>query len=54
MHAKTTLERKVLDLRHTQTLEPEIQYRYIPYENQDNIGLYDTTDRLNDYYSNFS
>lgn len=54
VHAKTTLERKVLDLRHTQTLEPEIQYRYIPYENQDDIGLYDTTDRLNDYYSNFS
>lgn len=54
LDAKTTLERKIFDLRHTQTLEPEIQYQYIPYRNQDNIGLYDTTDRLNDYYTNFS
>lgn len=54
LDAKTTLERKVFDLRHTQTLEPEIQYQYIPYRNQDGIGLYDTTDRLNDYYTNFS
>lgn len=54
LHAKTTLERKVLDLRHTQTLEPEIQYQYIPYENQDDIALYDTTDRMSDFYSNFS
>ena len=37
-----------------ETFEPEIQYRYIPYKNQDHIGLYDTTDRLEDYYSNFS
>ena len=51
---KTTLERKVLDLRHTQTLEPEIAYRFIPYKDQNDIGLYDTTDRQTDYYSNFS
>ena len=51
---KTTFERQVLDLRHTQTLEPEIAYRFIPYEDQNNIGLYDTTDRQTDYYSNFS
>lgn len=54
VRGKTTFERKVFDLRHTQTFEPEIQYRYIPYKNQDHIGLYDTTDRLEDYYSNFS
>ena len=54
LKGKTTLERKVLDLRHTQTLEPEIQYQYIPYENQDDIALYDTTDRMSDFYSNFS
>ena len=54
LRGKTTFERKVLDLRHTQTLEPEIQYQYIPYRNQDNIALYDTTDRMSDYYSNFS
>ncbi|MBO8416803.1 MAG: LPS assembly protein LptD [Proteobacteria bacterium] len=54
MRGKTTLERKVLDLRHTQTLEPEIAYRFIPYKDQNDIGLYDTTDRMTDYYSNFS
>lgn len=54
LKGKTTLERKALDLRHTQTLEPEIAYRYIPYEDQNDIGLYDTTDRMTDYYSNFS
>lgn len=54
LQGKTTLERKVLDLRHTQTLEPEIMYQYIPYENQDDIGLYDTTNRMTDYYSSFS
>lgn len=54
LKGKTTLERKVLDLRHTQTLEPEIQYQYIPYKDQSNIALYDSTDRMNDYYSNFS
>lgn len=54
LKGKTTLERKVLDLRHTQTLEPEIAYRFIPYEDQSDIGLYDTTDRLSDFYSNYS
>ncbi len=38
----------------TQTLEPEIQYLYIPYRNQDNIGLYDTTNMQSDYYNLFS
>lgn len=54
LKGKTTLERKVLDLRHTQTLEPEIQYQFIPYEDQSDIALYDSTDRMSDYYSNFS
>lgn len=54
VRAKAKLERRALDLRHTQTLEPEIAYQYIPYKNQNNIGLYDTTDRLTDYYTNFS
>ncbi|MCK0526834.1 LPS assembly protein LptD [Anaerobiospirillum sp. NML120449] len=54
LRAKTTLERKVIDLRHTQTLEPEIQYQFIPYTDQNNIALYDTTNRMSDYYSNFS
>jgi len=38
----------------TQTLEPEVQYLYIPYKNQDNIGLYDTTNMQSDYYNLFS
>ena len=54
LRGKTTLERKVLDLRHTQTLEPEVQYQYIPYKDQNDIALYDTTSRMSDYYSNFS
>ncbi|SPT69656.1 Organic solvent tolerance protein [Anaerobiospirillum thomasii] len=54
VRGKTTFERKILDLRHTQTLEPEFEYRYIPYKNQDNIVNYDTTDRQSDYYANFS
>lgn len=54
VRGKTTLERKVLDLRHTQTLEPEIQYQYIPYKDQNDIALYDTTSRMSDYYANFS
>ncbi|WP_458734445.1 LPS assembly protein LptD [Zobellella taiwanensis] len=38
----------------TQTLEPQLQYLYVPYEEQDHIGLYDTTDMRQDYYSLFS
>lgn len=52
--AKTTLERKIMDMRHTQTLEPELKYNYIPYKNQDNIALFDTTSRYDDYYTLFS
>ncbi len=52
--AKTTLERKVLDMNHTQTLEPEIKYMYIPYRDQSNIPLYDTTSRYDEYYTLFS
>ncbi len=52
--AKTTLERKVLDMNHTQTLEPEVKYMYIPYRDQRNIPLYDTTSRYDEYYTLFS
>lgn len=37
----------------TQTLEPKFQYLYTSYENQDEIGLYDTNILLNDYYGLF-
>ncbi|UBH28837.1 LPS assembly protein LptD [Aeromonas enteropelogenes] len=42
------------DGKGTQTLEPEFQYLYIPYENQDDIGVYDSTTTRQDYYSLFS
>ena len=32
-----------------QTLEPQIQYLYVPYENQQTIGIYDTTLMQDDY-----
>lgn len=38
----------------TQTLEPEVQYLYIPYKDQSHIGLYDTTSMQSDYYNLFS
>lgn len=37
----------------SQSLEPHIQYLYVPYKDQDRIGLYDTTDYIQDYYSIF-
>lgn len=37
-----------------QTLEPEFQYLYVPYKDQDNIGVYDSTGMRQDYYSLFS
>jgi len=36
-----------------QTLVPQIQYLYVPYQDQSNIGLYDTTTMQQDYYSLF-
>lgn len=41
-------------MNHTQTLEPEFKYQYIPYKDQSNIALYDTTNRYDDYYTLFS
>ncbi|WP_421238048.1 LPS assembly protein LptD [Aeromonas jandaei] len=42
------------DGKGTQTLEPEFQYLYVPYRDQDDIGIYDTTTTRQDYYSLFS
>ncbi|SGY99156.1 LPS-assembly protein lptD-Organic solvent tolerance protein [Moritella viscosa] len=33
----------------TQTLEPQVQYLYIPYKNQDNIGIYDSSTIQQDF-----
>jgi len=42
------------DGKGTQTLEPEFQYLYVPYRDQDDIGIYDSTTTRQDYYSLFS
>ena len=36
-------------INYTQTVEPQIQYLYIPEKDQTNIGLYDTTNLQDDY-----
>ncbi|MCR5536020.1 MAG: LPS assembly protein LptD [Succinivibrio sp.] len=54
IEGRTVLERKAIDMRHTQTLEPMIKYIYVPYRNQRDIALYDTTDRVDDFYSLYS
>lgn len=53
-HAGIVLERdtKVIG-NYTQTLEPQVQYLYVPKEDQNNIGLYDTTLLQTDYYGLF-
>ncbi|OED87183.1 LPS assembly protein LptD [Vibrio breoganii] len=38
---------------YTQTLEPKVQYLYVPYEDQSNIYDYDTTLMQTDYYGLF-
>ncbi|MGY5614384.1 LPS assembly protein LptD [Vibrio brasiliensis] len=53
-HAAVVLERDtaVFD-NYTQTLEPQIQYVYVPEKDQNNIGDYDTTLLQTDYYGLF-
>ena len=36
---------ELFDQHFTQTLEPQVQYLYVPYENQSNIPLFDTANR---------
>ncbi|NOH52247.1 LPS assembly protein LptD [Vibrio coralliilyticus] len=53
-HAGVVLERDtVLFDNYTQTLEPQIQYLYVPEEDQSEIYLYDTTLLQTDYYGLF-
>jgi len=35
----------------TQTLEPQLQYLYVPYENQNDIGIYDSSNIQQDFLS---
>lgn len=53
-HAGVVLERDtVLFDNYTQTLEPQVQYLYVPEEDQSEIYLYDTTLLQTDYYGLF-
>ncbi|CAE6879348.1 Together with LptE [Vibrio sp. B1REV9] len=53
-HAQLYLERDTAFIEgYTQTLEPQIQYLYIPEEDQSNIYDYDTTQLQTDYYGLF-
>ncbi|WP_394245242.1 LPS assembly protein LptD [Vibrio astriarenae] len=53
-HAGIVLERDTaLYQGYTQTLEPQVQYVYVPYENQSNISTYDSTLLQADYYGLF-
>ncbi|NAZ92648.1 LPS assembly protein LptD [Vibrio toranzoniae] len=53
-HAGIVLERDTTIVgNYTQTLEPQLQYIYVPKEDQSNIGRYDTTLLQTDYYGLF-
>ena len=53
-HAGIVLERDTIVLdSYTQTLEPQMQYLYVPKEEQNDIYLYDTTLLQTDYYGLF-
>ncbi|NQZ05285.1 LPS assembly protein LptD [Idiomarina sp.] len=41
------------DGSYRQTLVPQVQYLYVPYEDQSDIGIYDTTLMQDDYYGLF-
>ncbi len=51
LHAGLNLDRQLsyFGKNLSQTLEPQVQYLYIPYKNQNNIGIYDTTILQDDY-----
>ena len=53
-HAGVVLERDTYAFGgYTQTLEPQVQYLYVPYEDQNEIYLYDSTPLQTDYYGLF-
>ena len=55
MHGQVNFERATqwFDEQYRQTLEPQIQYLYVGYEDQSNIGIYDTAQLQEDYYGLF-
>jgi len=52
-NARLHLERSIEGSGRLQTLTPQIQYLYVPYRNQSNIGIYDTILIQDDYYGLF-
>jgi LPS-assembly protein len=55
IHSGLNLERDftLFESAYRQTLVPQMQYLYVPYQDQSNIGLYDTTTLESDYYGLF-
>lgn len=55
IHSGINLERDFSwsDKNYRQTLVPQMQYLYVPYKDQSEIGLYDTTSLQQDYYGLF-
>lgn len=55
IHSGINLERDftLFGQSYRQTLVPQVQYLYVPYQNQSDIGLYDTTTLQQDYYGLF-
>ncbi|WP_076407445.1 LPS assembly protein LptD [Shewanella sp. UCD-KL12] len=51
LHGQINFERYTENYR--QTLEPQFQYLYVGYEDQSNIGIYDTAQLQEDYYGLF-
>lgn len=52
-HGRIHLERPFTNSLGYQTLTPQLQYLYVPYRDQTNIGIYDTILMQDDYYSLF-
>ena len=55
IHGQVNFERftDYFDVNYRQTLEPQFQYLYVGYEDQSNIGIYDTARLQDDYYGLF-
>ena len=55
IHSGINFERDLtaFNSKYKQTLVPQIQYLYVPYQDQSDIGTYDTTTMQQDYYALF-
>ncbi|GGB61370.1 LPS assembly protein LptD [Shewanella inventionis] len=55
LHGQVNFERatQLFDSQYRQTLEPQVQYLYVGYDDQSNIGIYDTAELQEDYYGLF-